>query len=187
MEFDDAQPLPARSLARRAATWDALDSPFGRMVAVADGQNGLLSLSFGAAAEDEARAAGARHAPAALAEVIHQLAQYLAGERRQFELPLAPEGTPFQHAVWAQLVQIPYGETVSYGELAAALGQPGAARAVGRANATNPIALIVPCHRVIGGDGSLTGYAGGLPRKQALLAFERRHRPPAGSSLGLFD
>ncbi|MEH6460157.1 methylated-DNA--[protein]-cysteine S-methyltransferase [Chitinimonas sp. JJ19] len=167
--------------------WDAIDSPFGRMVAQVNGQGGLLSLSFFDHAETTAVAAGARHDTVRLAAVMAQLREYLAGTRQQFTLPLAPSGTPFQHAVWAALVQIPYGETVSYGELAQALGQPGAARAVGRANATNPIGLIVPCHRVIGGDGSLTGYAGGLPRKQALLAFEHQHKPPPGSNLALFD
>ena len=105
--------------------------------------------------------------------VAEQLDAYGQGRRTRFELPLAAPGSPFQRAVWEALVTIPFGETVSYGELAARLGRPGAARAVGRANATNPIALVVPCHRVIGASGALTGYAGGIELKRALLDFER--------------
>ncbi|MGF1425366.1 methylated-DNA--[protein]-cysteine S-methyltransferase [Kitasatospora sp. LaBMicrA B282] len=101
-----------------------------------------------------------------------QLAAYFAGELRTFDLELALHGTPFQQRVWQQLRTIPYGETRSYGELAAALGLPNAARAVGLANGRNPIGVIVPCHRVVGADGSLTGYGGGLPRKRRLLALE---------------
>ena len=113
-----------------------------------------------------------------------QLAAYFSCELREFVLPLRPAGTPFQLAVWEALRHIPYGETVSYGELAAWLGRPGAARAVGRANALNPLPVIVPCHRVIGADGTLTGYAGGLSVKCMLLALEARNvsspRPPCG-------
>ena len=101
-----------------------------------------------------------------------QLAEYFAGERTAFELPLAPAGTPFQRNVWDALLAIPYGETRSYGELAAAVGKPGAARAVGRANHDNPIGVVIPCHRVIGAGGALTGYAGGLDRKRYLLELE---------------
>ena len=90
-----------------------------------------------------------------------------------FDLPLAPRGTPFQQRVWAALCDIPYGGTLSYGQLAARLGAPSAARAVGLANGRNPVSIIVPCHRVVGADGSLTGYGGGLDRKRRLLAFER--------------
>ncbi|MBM7113629.1 methylated-DNA--[protein]-cysteine S-methyltransferase [Archangium primigenium] len=106
-----------------------------------------------------------------------QLAQYFAGERQGFELPLAPEGTPFQHAVWAALREIPWGHTWSYAQLARHLGRDGAARAVGSANARNPLSILVPCHRVVGASGSLTGYAGGLAAKQWLLAHERRLTP----------
>jgi methylated-DNA-[protein]-cysteine S-methyltransferase len=101
-----------------------------------------------------------------------QLAEYFAGQRTAFELPLAPAGTPFQRNVWDALLAIPYGETRSYGELAAAVGKPGAARAVGRANHDNPIGVVIPCHRVIGAAGSLTGYAGGVDRKRYLLELE---------------
>ncbi|XKH59504.1 methylated-DNA--[protein]-cysteine S-methyltransferase [Halomonas sediminis] len=101
-----------------------------------------------------------------------QLEEYFAGRRQRFDIPLAAVGTPFQQRVWAQLSAIPYGTTCSYSAIAARLQQPTAARAVGMANSRNPIAIVVPCHRVIGGNGSLTGYAGGLPRKQWLLHHE---------------
>ena len=103
-----------------------------------------------------------------------QIDEYLAGERTDFDLPLAPAGTPFELAVWERLRAIPCGDTVTYGELAAELGRPGAARAVGRANGRNPLWIIVPCHRVIGANGSLTGYAGGVDVKRALLELESR-------------
>jgi methylated-DNA-[protein]-cysteine S-methyltransferase len=121
-----------------------------------------------------------RYAPAsfgerddgAFAEVVEQLAEYFAGTRTEFDLALAPVGTPFQQRVWAELRAIPYGETTTYGELAAAIGRPAASRAVGHANGHNPISIVVPCHRVIGTSGSLTGYGGGLARKRFLLALE---------------
>lgn len=103
-----------------------------------------------------------------------ELERYFAGSLRELDLPLAPTGSPFQLEVWRALVQIPFGTTVSYGELAERLGRRGAARAVGRANATNPLAIVVPCHRVIGRDGSLTGYAGGVDVKRWLLCHEAR-------------
>jgi methylated-DNA-[protein]-cysteine S-methyltransferase len=104
--------------------------------------------------------------------LVTQLDEYFAGERTAFDLPLRQEGSAFEQRVWAELLAIPYGETASYGEIAARIGRPGMARAVGRANARNPIAIICPCHRVIGGDGSLTGYGGGLHTKRALLELE---------------
>ena len=104
---------------------------------------------------------------------VDQLASYFAGDRQWFDLDLAPRGTAFQLEVWQALRAIPYGETRSYGELAAQIGRPGASRAIGAANGNNPLSIVVPCHRVIGADGSLTGYGGGLPRKQWLLAMER--------------
>jgi len=115
-----------------------------------------------------------------------QVEEYCAGKRTDFDLELAPTGTEFQRAVWNALLEIPYGETRSYGEVARAIGQPKAARGVGSANHANPIGLIVPCHRVIGADGSLTGYGGGLPLKQALLAHEATHRPDTRRSGALF-
>ncbi|MFE7855034.1 methylated-DNA--[protein]-cysteine S-methyltransferase [Streptomyces sp. NPDC057403] len=108
-----------------------------------------------------------------LGEAKDQLDAYFSRELKEFTLELHLHGTPFQRTVWDQLRRIPYGETRSYGELADALGSPGASRAVGLANGKNPIGIIVPCHRVVGADGSLTGYGGGLPRKRRLLDFER--------------
>lgn len=109
---------------------------------------------------------------APFAEAKRQLADYFAGALTEFDLPLAPEGTEFQRRVWAELMRIPFGVTISYGELARRIGQPGSARAVGLANGRNPISIVVPCHRVIGANGKLVGYGGGLPRKQALLSLE---------------
>ncbi len=109
---------------------------------------------------------------------IAQLEEYFAGRRRTFDLDLAPAGTPFQLDVWSQLRGIPYGETVSYGEIAQRLGRLAASRAVGAANGQNPLPIVVPCHRVIGSNGSLTGFGGGLDAKRRLLAFESLHREP---------
>jgi methylated-DNA-[protein]-cysteine S-methyltransferase len=106
------------------------------------------------------------------AEAKRQLADYFLGTLTEFDLPLAPQGTEFQRRVWAELSRIAYGKTISYGELAQRIGQPGSARAVGLANGRNPISIIVPCHRVIGTNGKLVGYGGGLPRKKALLSLE---------------
>ncbi|MFJ5832678.1 methylated-DNA--[protein]-cysteine S-methyltransferase [Streptomyces sp. NPDC093089] len=110
--------------------------------------------------------------PRPFTEAVRQLDAYFAGELTAFDLPLNLVGTPFQLRVWDQLLRIPYGETRTYGELAEELGNPGSSRAVGLANGKNPVSIIVPCHRVIGAGGSLTGYGGGLDRKQRLLAFE---------------
>jgi len=104
--------------------------------------------------------------------VIDQLGEYFDGSRKEFDLPLSLRGTPFQKTVWAALLEIPYGETISYGRLADRIGRPTASRAVGLANGKNPVGIIVPCHRVVGSTGDLTGYGGGLDRKQRLLAFE---------------
>lgn len=115
-----------------------------------------------------------------LEEAWAQLERYFAGELRQFSLPLAPAGTPFQQAVWRALEEIPYGETRSYGEIASQVGRPKASRAVGAANHRNPIPIVIPCHRVIGAGGTLTGYGGGLDRKRLLLDLERQNRPQKG-------
>ncbi|MBL0212531.1 MAG: methylated-DNA--[protein]-cysteine S-methyltransferase [Myxococcales bacterium] len=111
-----------------------------------------------------------------LVEAAEQLRAYFAGERQRFDLPLAPEGTAFQRLVWRALENIPFGQTRTYGVIAHALGRPAASRAVGAANGQNPLSIIVPCHRVIGASGALTGYAGGLVAKQWLLAHEQRYR-----------
>ncbi|UWE08055.1 methylated-DNA--[protein]-cysteine S-methyltransferase [Actinacidiphila bryophytorum] len=113
-----------------------------------------------------------------LARTAEQMTAYFAGDITDFDIDLSTSGTPFQRRVWAALCDIPYGETVSYGELAAALGRPTASRAVGLANGKNPISIVVPCHRVVGADGSMTGYGGGLERKRWLLSFESRAQQP---------
>ncbi|MFI0937899.1 methylated-DNA--[protein]-cysteine S-methyltransferase [Streptomyces sp. NPDC021020] len=113
-----------------------------------------------------------------LARTTEQLAGYFAGDIRDFDIDLSTSGTPFQQRVWAALRDIPYGETVSYGELAAVLGQPTASRAVGLANGRNPVSIIVPCHRVVGANGSMTGYGGGIDRKRWLLGFEHGTQQP---------
>jgi methylated-DNA-[protein]-cysteine S-methyltransferase len=107
-------------------------------------------------------------------EAVTQLGEYFAGQRTSFDLPMRPEGSAFELAVWEQLTRIPYGETRSYGYVAKAVGEPGGAQAVGAANGRNPLAVVVPCHRVIGADGSLVGFGGGLPRKRFLLDLEQR-------------
>ena len=112
---------------------------------------------------------------ATFAETKRQLTEYFAGTRREFDVPLLPQGTEFQRKVWTELQNIPYGATLSYGALAQKVGSPNASRAVGLANGRNPISIIVPCHRVVGANGKLTGYGGGLPRKAALLALEEEN------------
>lgn len=146
-------------------------SPIGPLTLIArDGHLTHLVM------QDQAHAtetpSGSRRDDACFAEVRDQLDQYFAGTRTEFDLPLQLEGTAFQRAVWTQLSAIPYGTTISYGELARRVGNPKAARAVGLANGRNPVAVIVPCHRVIAGDGSLGGYGGGLDRKVTLLHLE---------------
>ncbi|MEG3626724.1 methylated-DNA--[protein]-cysteine S-methyltransferase [Streptomyces poriticola] len=155
-----------------------LDSPYGPLTLVAE--DGVLCGLY---------MTEQRHRPseetfgdrdgAPFAEATEQLEAYFAGELQDFTLRLRLNGTPFQRTVWDRLRAIPYGETRTYGELADALGNPAASRAVGLANGRNPIGIIVPCHRVIGASGSLTGYGGGLARKQRLLDFERGE--PAGA------
>lgn len=148
-----------------------VDSPIGELLLTGDGR-ALHGLWMQDAGRPRRPGPGWRRGDAAFAAVREQLAEYFAGERTAFDLPLAFAGTAFQQLVWAALREIPYGETMSYGELARRLGKPDAARAVGLANGRNPIAVIVPCHRVIGADGSLTGFGGGLERKRLLLELE---------------
>jgi methylated-DNA-[protein]-cysteine S-methyltransferase len=152
----------------------AVPSPIGELVLEGDEQ-ALSRIVLPDSAQADA-VADAEHdlsrAPRALAEAALQLGEYFAGQRTTFELELFSEGTPFQREVWASLAAIPYGETISYAELAAAVQRPHAFRAVGSANGANPIAIIVPCHRVITSTGSLGGYAGGLDAKRTLLALE---------------
>jgi methylated-DNA-[protein]-cysteine S-methyltransferase len=155
--------------------WGAIETSFGTFTAWVDGHERLVRFDLHAPAAVETDAV---HDDAAVAHVRRQVDEYCAGARTSFELELAAAGTPFQHRVWDALVHIPYGETRSYGDIAKEIGQPQAARGVGAANGSNPIGLVVPCHRVIGANGSLTGYGGGLPLKRALLAHEAEHRPP---------
>jgi len=117
-------------------------------------------------------------------EAMRQLREYFSGKRREFDLPLAPEGTPFQKIVWRGLQAIPYGETISYGELARRVGNPKASRAVGAANGKNPLPIVVPCHRVIGAGGKLVGFGGGLPVKRALLAIETQAQAKEAAARG---
>jgi methylated-DNA-[protein]-cysteine S-methyltransferase len=145
-----------------------ISTSIGELTLFVDDDGAITRLDFGG----RELAAADGDEGAALDDAAAQLTEYLAGERTMFDLPLRASGNAFERLVWAELARIPYGETASYGEIARRIGHPGAARAVGRANARNPIAIVVPCHRVIGSDGSLTGYAGGLDLKRALLALE---------------
>jgi methylated-DNA-[protein]-cysteine S-methyltransferase len=138
-------------------------------VTIASTDRGLAAVHFGNSVPD-----GAVVDNSANCEIVKQLSEYFDGKRTRFELPLDVEGTPFQKSVWNELLRIPYGETRSYGDIAKALGKPAAARAVGMANHNNPVAIVIPCHRVVGQNGSLTGYAGGLGLKEQLLSIERR-------------
>jgi methylated-DNA-[protein]-cysteine S-methyltransferase len=152
-----------------------MPSPVGRLTLVGDGDE-LIGLHFEGDAGGAPRADWVRD-DRRLRPVLMQLKEYFAGERTRFDLPLAPRGTAFQKAVWTALLRIPFGETASYGDIARAIGKPAASRAIGGANHRNPIAIVIPCHRVIGADGSLTGYGGGLDHKRLLLALEARKRP----------
>jgi methylated-DNA-[protein]-cysteine S-methyltransferase len=148
-------------------------TPLGTVVAIAAG-GALTGLHF----------EGGRHAPAIapewredpyaspLRECAEQLADYFSGRRQCFDLPVAPRGTPFQERVWREIAKVPFGETVTYAELASRAGAPGSARAAGAATGRNPLAIVVPCHRIVATGGALTGYAGGLARKASLLALE---------------
>ena len=145
-----------------------LDTPVGRLLVARD-PSGVRLIHF----PPHKRATGWERHDRAFEDVATQLTEYFDGRRRAFELPLAPAGTPFQMRVWNALLDIPYGETISYGELAARIGDRSASRAVGLANGSNPLPIVIPCHRVIGSNGKLTGYGGGLPIKERLLALER--------------
>jgi methylated-DNA-[protein]-cysteine S-methyltransferase len=194
------------------ATTATIASPIGRLVLVASnealtelrfdphgpfaGGKDARARSHGDAAREEHRsdevptaptqasAAGGSGAQDLLLRACRQLDEYFRGERTDFDLPLAPRGTEFQCAVWRALLQIPFGETWSYQKLARALGRPDAMRAVGAANGQNPLPIVIPCHRVIGADGSLTGYGGGLALKQWLLKHEAKRKQPLLPAIG---
>jgi methylated-DNA-[protein]-cysteine S-methyltransferase len=150
-----------------------LESPIGTLLLAADA-NGLQQILFSTDGRPARPDPTWQEDAAALAEVVRQLNAYFAGELENFDLAVSPQGTPFQQKVWRELQKIPYGETLSYGELARRIGNPKACRAVGLANGSNPISIVIPCHRVIGSNGKLTGYGGGLPIKEKLLALEKR-------------
>jgi methylated-DNA-[protein]-cysteine S-methyltransferase len=155
--------------------YDYTPSPHGRMLLVAD-EKALTGASFVGqkyaprVARDWTR--DGRHAP--IAQAKRELAEYFAGRRKRFCVRLAPQGTSFQRKVWQAIAGVGFGRTIAYGELARRAGRPGSARAAGAATGRNPIGIIVPCHRIVGSNGALTGYAGGLAKKRALLALEAR-------------
>jgi methylated-DNA-[protein]-cysteine S-methyltransferase len=162
--------------------WSLIDSPFQKFAAWVDEEGRVLRFNLratGAAKVDPE----AENNPRKLEEVQRQVDEYGKGKRREFDLELAADGPDFDKRVWKALLEIPFGSTTSYGAVARRIGAPKAARAVGAANGANPIALIVPCHRVIGSDGSLTGYGGGLPLKRKLLEHEAQ---VSGTRLDLF-
>lgn len=154
------------------------ESPVGALTLVSDGA--ALAGVYFESQKHGAPPAGPRGTDKIIDTARKQLDAYFAGRRKVFDLPLAPKGTAFQTRVWHALTKIPYGETVSYGAIANAIGSPKAVRAVGAANGRNPIPIIIPCHRVIGADGSLTGFGGGMARKELLLDLERGALFPAG-------
>jgi len=161
--------------------WHEIKSPVGALLLAGDGQKlRLISFQSGPHARRPERDWVADPAP--FRSVIAQLADYFARRRRAFDLPLGPQGTEFQQSVWQALTRIPYGETLSYGELARRIGNPRASRAVGLANGANPLPIVVPCHRVIGANGSLTGFGGGLDIKRKLLALERANAGKRGGT-----
>ncbi|MGE0361717.1 MAG: methylated-DNA--[protein]-cysteine S-methyltransferase [Vicinamibacterales bacterium] len=156
--------------------YTTLDSPIGPLLVAGD-RTALRLLWFVRGRHVATPDPDWIESPATFRDAAAQLAAYFAGRLRAFDLPVEPAGTPFQRRVWRALLDIPYGETESYGALARRLGDPKAVRAVGLANGANPIAIVIPCHRVIGANGSLIGYGGGLPTKRALLDLEQGQRP----------
>ncbi|MCX7960022.1 MAG: methylated-DNA--[protein]-cysteine S-methyltransferase [Burkholderiales bacterium] len=156
--------------------YDTFESPLGTVLLCASGR-GLTEVRFARRRRAPIRAGRRRTAASLiLARAKRQLAEYFAGKRRGFDLRLDAPGTAFQRAVWRAIARVPYGETISYAELARRVGRPRAARAAGAAAGRNPIAIVVPCHRIVGSDGRLAGYAAGLARKRALLALEAESR-----------
>ena len=160
-------------MAEPATSYTYLESPVGPLLLAGDA-DGLMLISFPCGRRPREPSASWVRDEGVLAEPIAQLRSYFAGELREFSLPLRPQGTPFQNRVWSALQAVPFGVTISYGEFARRIGQPAAARAVGAANGANPLPIVVPCHRVIGGDHSLTGFGGGLSTKRFLLTHEAR-------------
>jgi methylated-DNA-[protein]-cysteine S-methyltransferase len=178
--------MTARGTQHHDVSYARIDTPVASLTIVA-GERGLRAVLF---AGDPAPADAVEGRHPLVTATVRQLEEYFAGERREFDLPLDVSGTAFQRRAWLALASIPYGTILSYGEQARRLGAPGAARAVGSANARNPMPIVLPCHRLVGADGSLTGYGGGLDVKRALLAHEAQvvgagsgrvlRSPPAG-------
>jgi len=159
--------------------WTRLTCPIGGLLLVCSEQ-GLVRIAFLSGPRRVDPDPAWRHDPPAFVQPIEQMNAWFAGELRRFELPLAHGGTAFQQGVWQALSMIPFGETLGYRDLAQRIGRPNASRAVGAANGANPLPIVVPCHRVVGADGSLTGFAGGVPAKRWLLEHEARHAGPTG-------
>lgn len=152
-----------------------IETPIGALHAAFDEEGRLAELGFRESSSLRVfESTRISSTTGRLDDLTTQLREYFSGKRKAFDFPLAPKGTPFQLAVWNALLEIPYGDTVTYAELAHRIGRPSAVRAVGAANGANPIPVIIPCHRVIGSNGTLTGYGGGIERKQWLLALEGR-------------
>ena len=157
-----------------------LQSHIGNVLVVGD-ETGLRFTSFSTGKRQRLPETDWKRDCGALRYATAQLEEYLAGERTRFDLEIAPHGTPFQLSVWRALQEIPYGETRAYGELARHIGRPGASRAVGAASGSNPLPIVIPCHRLVGSSGDLTGFGGGIETKRTLLALERRAPRPPGA------
>ena len=171
--------------------WDLMDSPCGPLLCVADEEGAVVRIEFAKGRDgrqmrlDAEEEDDLEESPERLAHLRSQLKEYFAGQRTVFELELNAQGTPFQKSVWDALVRIPYGETTSYGILSQRIGKPTASRAVGGANGANPISIVVPCHRVVGSNGSLTGFGGGLDAKRILLDLEASNCGNVGTQMDL--
>jgi methylated-DNA-[protein]-cysteine S-methyltransferase len=172
-------------MSETATRYTYCDSPVGRLLLAGDGR-GLTLVGFPSGKRPLRPAGGWRRDGTEFAEAIRQLEEYFAGRRREFSLALHPVGTAFQKTVWSALRAIPFGATISYGELARRIGRPAASRAVGAANGANPLPIVIPCHRVIGADGSLTGFGGGIETKRFLLAHEAGRASPTAYQHELF-
>lgn len=170
------------TVTRDAITWyDWMEWPLGRLLLTCRSE-GLTGLLFDTGKHARGPAPGWKRGASLLRETADQVDEFLRGQRREFDVPLSPDGTEFQHRVWRELSRIPYAETRSYRDVASALNNPHATRAVGAANGRNPISIIVPCHRVVGANGSLTGFGGGLAAKTWLLTLERDGRAAADAA-----
>ena len=163
--------------------WSWINTPLGRMSAVVDPKGAVVRLDFedDSYREEANRLISGVETPEAVAHVALQLAEYFDGRRHRFDLNLAPQGSVFLQRAWRALRDTPYGSVLSYGDLARRMEPPSSARAIGRANALNPLSILIPCHRTVAANGRLTGYSGGLERKRALLEHEAAHRPPSST------